>query len=347
MLKRRVFLQAATSTLSLMLMSAKTSAAEAVQGSWQRLADLPFPVQEIYPALLGDNIHVAGGFSAQGARVAATDRHIQYSIATGNWRELAALPAVRHHPHLATVEGVIYALGGYQPGAAGDWVMQGQTWRYDSAQDRWEAAADAPELHAETVCLPLGLDIHVIGGRAPTGKNNAGWQDHGDSARHLVCDTASGKWHRAAPALTARNSAAGAVIAGDLYVVGGRTVTGGNVAGLEVYDAREDRWRTATPMPQAQGGLAAAAINGELIAFGGEYFGPKGAGVYGNVWRYAPRSDRWVALAPMLTPRHGLGAICDGKRVFAIGGATGVATTGTSAVLEALSLHGAADLASR
>jgi N-acetylneuraminic acid mutarotase len=346
MLKRRVFLQASTCALSMLAMSTKVSASETTRGNWQRLADLPYPVQEIYPALRGDNIHVAGGFSAQDSAVVATDRHIQYSIASDRWRELAALPAVRHHPYLVTCEDVIYALGGYQPGAAGDWIMQGQAWRYDSAQDRWEVAADAPELHAETVCLALGLDIHVIGGRAPNGQGNANWQDHGDSARHLVFDTASGKWHRAAPALTARNSAAGAVIAGDLYVVGGRTVTGGNVAVLEVYDAREDRWRTATPMPQAQGGLAAAAINGELVAFGGEYFGPKTHGVHGNVWRYAPRSDRWVALAPMPTPRHGLGAASDGKRVFAIGGATGVATTGTSAIFEALSFNGTADLGS-
>ena len=339
MMNRRSFLQASTAALSALVISSRAAWGKASEGGWARLADLPYPVQEIYPALLGDNIHVVGGFTVEGAGVVATDRHVGYSIGADKWQSRAPLPAVRHHPHLVTCDNAIYALGGYQPGAAGDWVMQGQTWRYDSEQDRWDAAADAPELHAETVCLPLGRNIHVIGGRSPQGESNAGWQDHRDSARHLVYDTVAGQWHRLAPALGARNSAAGVVIAGNLYVVGGRTVMGGNVADLEVYDTREDKWRKAAPMPQAQGGLAAAAINNMLVAFGGEYFSPEGHGVYGNAWRYDPASDRWAALTPMLTPRHGLGAISDGTRVFAIGGATGVAVTGTSAILEALSFE--------
>lgn len=303
---------------------------------WRRLADLPYPVQEIYPALAGERIHVAGGFTVQGGQVAATDRHVQYDIPTDRWRALAALPEVRHHPYLVASDGHIYALGGFRPDPSGDWVMQDQTWVYDTGQDRWEYAAPAPEFHAETVCLALGQIIHVIGGRSPKGAGNAAWQDHGDSARHLLFDTVTGQWNRAAPALISRNSAAGAVIGDQLYVVGGRTVTGGNVADLEVYDPKEDRWRRASPMPQAQGGLAAAAIDRQLIAFGGEYFGAGGHGVHADCWRYNPNGDTWSALDPMPTPRHGLGAVSDGRAVFAVGGSTGVATTGTSPVVEAL-----------
>ncbi len=338
MMNRRSFLQTSTWALSTMAIAPRVLGSTTSTGDWSRLADIPYPVQEIYPALFADHIHVAGGFTVQGSAVVATDRHVRYSIGADRWEARAPLPAARHHPHLVANGEALYALGGFHADAAGDWVMQGQTWRYDGEKDRWEAVADAPEPHAETVCLAAGADIHVIGGRTPRGSSNAGWQDHGDSARHLVFDTASRQWRRAAPAPSARNSAAGAVIGGDLYVVGGRTVTGGNVADLDVYDMREDRWRQAAPLPQAQGGLAAAALANRLIAFGGEFFGAEGFGVHGNTWCYDPDSDRWEPLTPMLTPRHGLGAVSDGRRVFAMGGATGVATTGTSPILEALSL---------
>lgn len=336
-ISRRHFLQATSLTLPLLALPGLVLGKERAEGSWRQLASLPYPVQEIYPALIDGNIHLAGGFALHAeAGLSATDRHIRYDIGTDSWQTLAPLPEVRHHANLVACRRALYALGGFKPDTSGDWVMQQQTWIYDIDGDSWREAAAAPERHGESVCLALGDVIHVIGGRSPRGDANGAWQDHADSDRHLTFDTASGQWQRAAPALHPRNSAAGAVIDGHIYVVGGRTVTTGNVGHLEVYDPREDKWRLAAPMPQAQGGLAAAAIGNQLIAFGGEYFGRDGHGVLPQAWRYDTVRDRWSALAPMPTPRHGLGAASDGKAVFAIGGATQAGANGTSAVLEAI-----------
>ena len=83
--------------------------------------------------------------------------------------------------------------------------------------------------------------------------------------------------------------------------------------------------------------LAAAALGGQLYAFGGEHF-DQGGGVYADCWRYTPRDDTWEALTPMLTPRHGLGAVTLGNAIYAIGGATRPAAQGTSAVVEVLTV---------
>lgn len=137
----------------------------------------------------------------------------------------------------------------------------------------------------------------------------------------------------AAPCLTARNSAAGAVIDGRLHIVGGRSVAGGNTAAHEVYDPAEDRWRTAAPMPQAQGGLAAAELGGKLYAFGGEYFND-GGGVYPEAWVYDPQTDDWAAIDPMPHPRHGLGAVALDGAIHVIGGALKASGVETSARVE-------------
>jgi hypothetical protein len=126
------------------------------------------------------------------------------------------------------------------------------------------------------------------------------------------------------------------VIGGMLYLVGGRTVSGGNMDRLDRYDPRTDAWESLAPLPQASGGLAAAALNGRLYAFGGEYFGPGGRGVYPHTWIYDPRADRWSAGPSMLTPRHGLAGAALAGRVLAIGGASQAGAAETTAIVEAL-----------
>ncbi|WP_167189143.1 hypothetical protein [Pseudomaricurvus hydrocarbonicus] len=85
-----------------------------VEPGWQVLSDLPYPVQEIYPALHKGCIYVAGGLASINGKTAATERHVRYSIADDRWTELAPLPEARHHLQLVTVNDAIYALGGFR-----------------------------------------------------------------------------------------------------------------------------------------------------------------------------------------------------------------------------------------
>ena len=140
----------------------------------------------------------------------------------------------------------------------------------------------------------------------------------------------------AAPALSARNSAAGALIGGAWHVAGGRSVSGGPSDAHEVYDVREDRWRNAAPMPKGSGagGNACGVLGGQLYVFGGEYF-DNGGRVHPEVWRYDPKADAWTSAPPMPTPRHGLGAVVLDNAIWLVGGATKPSGVDTSAVVEA------------
>lgn len=314
---------------------------------------LPFAVQEIYPAEHAGRIHIAGGLLSDGTRVTGvSDRHIAYASG-GVTTELAPLPARRHHPYAVSHKGKLCLLGGF--GSDPDrvtWIMSTDTLVFASTGDteangksypgRWSALAPAPEPHAEVVATSLGDRIHIVGGRRPKGAANAAYGDHEDVDRHLVFDPTANTWSKAAPALSARNSAAGAVINGLWHVVGGRSVANGPTDAHEVYDAKEDRWRNAAPMPKGSGagGNAAAVLRDTLYVFGGEYFTGGQGGVHAEVWAYDPKTDAWTEVGKMPTPRHGLGAVTLNQSIWLVGGAKRSSGTETSNAVERFQLGG-------
>ena len=233
---------------------AAAKGAESLPAGWSMGDALPFPVQEIYPCLHDGAIHLAGGFVAENGRITGpTAAHHPWRPDGRGWRQEAPLPVARHHPHLVSYAGALYAIGGFQSSSPGGmWEMQGTGWRLNAAAGRWETAPALPRPCAEAVVLAdTAGTLHLMGGRSPSGEANAAWTDQADQTHHFVLTSPGGRWQKAAPCLSARNSAAGAMIGGNLHVVGGRSVAGGNTAAHEVYDTREDRWRQAAPMARA------------------------------------------------------------------------------------------------
>jgi len=303
---------------------------------WIKEASMPYKLQEIYCTVLNNKIHVAGGFIDNNGIIDISSNHILFDPNENLWKSMASIPEPRHHLQLINHQGKLYALGGFNAKSENEsWMMEEQAWRFDYANDAWEVMNSAPKKNAETVSASLGNFIHIVGGRQPKGISNSRYGDHEDTDSHLMYDAVSNSWDFASPALSKRNSAAGVVIDGLLYIAGGRTMSGNNVSSLEIYNPQEDKWRNGTPMPQAQAGLAAASINGKLYAFGGEYSG-NGGGVFKECWTYNPVSDQWAESVPMLTPRHGLGAATIGTKIYAIGGAKKANAVETSNLLESI-----------
>lgn len=310
--------------------------------NWRAGPDLPMRVQEIYPCALNGALYVAGGLSpdAGDGRIGISDRFFVLEPGAAAWRERARLPLPIHHPNCIALEGRIYAIGGFTATHGAGWTMSQAVRVYDPQSNTWRGGPDMPQPYAETVAAVVGGRVHVVTGRRPAGASNNGWSDHADTNAHIVLDPATLSWSTAAPAPTARNSAAGAVLDGRLHVVGGRTVNGGNTPVHEAYDPETDRWDTRAPLPVPEagphgaGGLALAELNGALYAFGGEWFDNAGGGVYAQVWRYDPASDAWSEAERMPTPRHGLGAVTLDGAIATIGGAAQAGGNQTSAALE-------------
>lgn len=337
---RRAFLAAAGVTAALPF----AARAQAPADGWTAREPLPWAVQEIYCAVSNGRIVTAGGLRRPERVTEIEDRTGIYDPATDLWREGPRLPQPRHHPMMiAGADGSVFALGGYGRSEAGDWTGMTEVWAMET--DGWREAGRMPEPLCETVGVELGGRLHLVTGRSPGGANGQ-WNDQVDVDTHRVFLPDEGRWETARPCPMARNSAAGAVVDGALWVAGGRTVSGGGTGRLDRYDPAGDRWDTLAPIPasptsgqQVGGGLAMAAVGGKLVAFGGEWFAPGGGGgVFAETWIYDPAADRWEPGPPMRTPRHGLAAAAVDGVIYAIAGGELVSGGRAGGVVEALHL---------
>ncbi len=334
---RRLFLAAAGASAALPF----AARAQAPAAGWTVRASLPWEVQEIYCAVSAGRIVMAGGLRRPARVTEIEDRTGIYDPVADVWTEGPRLPKPRHHPMLiAGSDGTVFALGGYGRSEAGDWTGMTDVWAMEA--NGWREAGRMPEPLCETVGVELEGRLYLVTGRSP-GTANGQWNDQVDVDTHRVFIPGEGRWEEARPCPMARNSAAGAVLDGALWVAGGRTVNGGGSGQLDRYDPVGDRWDTLAPIPpspitgqQVGGGLAMAAVDGRLVAFGGEWFAPGGGGVFAETWIYDPDADHWVAGPAMRTPRHGLAAAAVDGVVYAVAGGEVVSGGRAGGVVEAL-----------
>lgn len=304
--------------------------APAADGRWRSGPDTPYAVQEIYPALHGGAIWIAGGFSPQA--LGATDRVIALDLAQGAWTDRPRLPTRSHHVHLASLGGELYAIGGFLGGMTGmRWICTPRVLRLDGGA--WAEGPALPKPIGEAAPLVHQERIHLIGGRSPAGEANADWDDQRDVDDHFVLAPGAARWERAAPLPMARNSTASASFGDAIHVISGRTVADGQTPAHHVYDAREDRWRDGPPFPEPRGGLAAAVLGGRILCGGGEIFEP---GSVGDAL-YAFDGQSWTRFETMPTPRHGHGVIAAEDALHLMGGAQRPGGNGTLASVDVLS----------
>jgi N-acetylneuraminic acid mutarotase len=299
-------------------------------GAWEKRADVPYRVQEIYPAFHKGQLYLAGGFSPDVETQQISDRVYIYDPVNDSWKEGPPLPEPRHHPYLVSSGERLFSFGGFVGANGGRWSASTDVLMLDESAGRWVKVADLLHPQSETVAGLINTKIYLASGRKPGGERNADWNDQVDIDQVQVFDPETYAVSAGPAAPSARNSAAGAVIDGKLYVVGGRVVGEENKTANEIFDPATQSWETLAPMPNAQGGIAAAALDGKLYVFGGEFFGSGGGGVYEESWVYDPAIDAWAPVTSMPVPRHGLGAVAIGDEIYVVAGAAEAGGSGTT-----------------
>lgn len=306
---------------------------------WQQQPPLPLPVQEIYPVWHQNKIVVAGGLSSELVVTpgpgSVTAKVQQYSPQLQQWQDGVALPEPRHHAYLVSHAGQLYAFGGFVVSERGWWTNSRDVLRLDAENKSWQRIAELPVALSETVATVIDNKIHLVSGRTVNDTDNGQWRNSFDTAQHWIFDPHTLAFSEAPAIPTARNSAAGAMLNGRWHVIGGRTVTDGNLAVHEVFDVSSKLWHTLAPLPDAQAGLAAAVIDNHLLVFGGEHF-VEGGGVFKQVWRYEPATDSWQALGELPIARHGHGAVVAAQQLYIIGGAAEAGLKATLGQLDVL-----------
>ncbi|GMM67618.1 kelch repeat-containing protein [Alteromonas sp. MTD1] len=323
------------------------------QAKWENMAALPYRVQEIYPVVFRNHIVVAGGLSpdVSDRDIDVSNRVVIYNIEKNTWTEGPKLPEARHHPMLVNAGNRLFAFGGFTVDNEGIWhnstdILEltfdcskhnctdnntsnnkdSDKYKNENEENifthaRWKKVASLPTPLSETLSSVNGNAVHLVSGRSPkSDTSNSQWIDQIDVDTHLMFNPEKMNSTDAEPVPTARNSACSVTLNDQMHTIGGRTVSGGNLASHEVYNFTTGKWQVAEPLPEAQGGLACATLNGSIYVFGGEYF-DNGGGVYSKVWQYSVDSDEWYEVSTMPFPRHGLGAVTIGDSIYVIAGA--------------------------
>jgi Kelch motif len=123
-----------------------------------------------------------------------------------------------------------------------------------------------------------------------------------------------GSWETGPPLPVARMEVAGAVVRGEIYVVGGYLANGQSSARVDVYSASTRRWRRGPDLPVAVNHSMAAGYRGRLYVVGGH----SDRGTLRDA--YVLTRGRWRALPRLPASRGAAGAAVAGGRLYVVGG---------------------------
>ena len=273
---------------------------------------------------------------------------------SGNWVAEAPMLTPRSDLGVGVVGGILYALGGAQPGS----TFLATNEAYNPTTNAWQTEAPM-----QTPRLQFGVGVvngilYAVGGY--TG---------GETATVEAYDPASNFWTFKAPLPTGPGRPANAVgvvngilyavvpfldsspgqhleaynpatntwtvlgtmpsgvgsgdavgvVNGILYVVGGND-SNAPAGTVEAYDPGTNTWTAKAPMPTPREHLSVGVVNGILYAVGGDGYG----GVLATVEAYDPATNTWTTEAPMPTARTELAAGVVNGVLYALGGVNNV-----------------------
>lgn len=135
---------------------------------------------------------------------------------------------------------------------------------------------------------------------------------------------AQGVWERLADYPLEIFEVSAAALDGRIYSVCGLAASGATNR-MFVYDPRVDQWSEAAPAPLQNGGdhCNLAAAGGKLYLLGALARATGGALAEGGTYEYDPRSNAWVQVGQMPTPRAASGVAVIGTKIYVMGGISG------------------------
>lgn len=279
-------------------------------GTWRDGPPLPRATDEIRAVGAAGRVYLGTGvdLAYTNSGLVSVGRIYVFDPGSRRYTQLADTPVRVDHPLLTAGGGFLYLVGGYADG-----VPTANTWRYSLAEQRWSKLAPMPTARGALGGAVIGDQLLAVGGSAQSLERPV-------PERTLeILDLRSGRWRTGPPMRFARHHVGAAVLAGRLYVVGGRGQSDYSLGYTERFDPSAGSWETLSELPQGAGGLAVVTAGGVLIAIGGG--DDPEEWVTGATWAFDPGRNRWRPLPDLLQARHGHGAAALGGRVYVFGGA--------------------------
>ena len=288
---------------------ANTQSACETTTPWAAAPALPLgPTQETAVVAISDKVYVLGGFTQANRIITAVQ---VFDPITCTWSMGPPLPKPIHHANAAVALGRIYVLGSLQTVS---FAALPDVWSWDPmTQTAWTTKAPMPAGTERGSAVTGVIDgkIYVAGGFRGGAVGDV-----------TMYDPAADTWTTGLPALPmARDHACGGVVDGKLYVLGGRQTNITSQSPIAYEFTPGTGWVERAPMPTARGGTACGVIGNRIAVVGGEGNSSDPSGVFPQAELYDATANTWTTLAPMPSPRHGMGAAVVGGRMYIPGGA--------------------------
>lgn len=226
------------------------------------------------------------------------------NVTVRGWSPKASAPTARFSIGATTVNGIIYVMGGENPGGPSPVEA------YDIANDSWSTAGVMPTSREGAAYASFNGKVYAAGGHVAGGFATNTMD---------VFDPLTGQWTAAAPMTTMR--AKFVLVAGGngrLYAIGGEVGPSGSpaTASVEAYDPFTNTWLPQAPMSTPRRAHVAGAVNGAamIVVAGGNQSGSSTTELYNvftNMWSSGPSPSSSV---------DGGSAVVINNALFAVGG---------------------------
>lgn len=231
-------------------------------GTYERLPDLPVPLNHVGIAAHGGDVFVIGGQGEEAGRVMATNRAFRYRVAARRWGELPPMSDRRGGHALAVVGDRIYVIGGradrtFNAGQPNVALVES----FDTRSGTWSRHESMPEARDHLGAVAVGGTIYVFGGRLADGT---------PVARLDSFDPSSGAWSRLPDGPEPTSGIAVLATRGLLWAAGGEQPRAGQVlSGAWGFLLDEQRWIHLPNLPEPLHGYAAVSRGERVYVFGG------------------------------------------------------------------------------
>ncbi|NWR94247.1 KLH18 protein, partial [Furnarius figulus] len=279
-------------------------------------------------------IYAVGGLNSAGDSLNVVE---VFDPIANRWEKCQPMTTARSRVGVAVVNGLLYAIGGYdgqlrlstvevynpetdswakvesmnsKRSAMGTVVLDGQIYvcgGYDGNSSLNSVESYSPETNKWTAVTPMSSNrsaagVTVFEGRIYVSGGHDGLQIF-NSVEYYNPHTSS--WHAVSNMLNKRCRHGAAALGSRMFVCGGYDGSA-FLSAAEVYSSTADQWYLVVPMNTRRSRVSLVANCGRLYAVGGY----DGQSNLSSVEMYDPESNRWTFMAPMVCHEGGVGVGC-------------------------------------
>lgn len=284
--------------------------------TWASGPDLPMPLSELAPLVIGGKVYVFGGYDQVPSYTSTNTVH-RFDPVTNTWTRMADMPErVSHLGHVAD-ERYGYFAGAYVLRSNNQQTFASSSvYQYDSVTDTYTALPALPRPRGAGGLGLIGRELHFVGGfNIQRQSETEHWS--------LNLDNLAAGW-QVRPDVPVPLNHFGVVSVGNaMYLVGGQktVVDDPDDASIMYRWTNDEGWTqlTSLPEPRSHSGGATFFHDGRIYMMGG--YGP-GTSVESDVFIYDIASNTWTTGTPLPAVRHSGAGVAIGDKIYYTAGWT-------------------------